>query len=71
MSKVRNLKKDLQDLPVSELEQKVEAFRRELFSLRLQAVTTPAKDYKHFSKLRKDIARALTYLKQKNQANVE
>ena len=71
MSKINNLRKELQDISVTDLEQKVETFRRELFSLRLQAVTTPVKDYKQFSKLRKDIARVLTYLQKRNQASLE
>ena len=50
-----------------ELKEKIEAIRRELFSLRLNASTAHVKDYSLFNKLRKNIARGLTMLHQKQQ----
>ncbi|MEX0672205.1 MAG: 50S ribosomal protein L29 [Candidatus Babeliales bacterium] len=62
-------KKDFTSLDAQQLAQRLQEMRQELFSLRLTAVTSPIKDYKKFGKLRKNIARALTYLgtKQQNQ----
>lgn len=48
-----------------ELVDKAEGFRRELFQLRLNATTAHVKDYSQFKKVRKKLARALTYLQQK------
>jgi len=59
--KVSKEKESLRDLSAAELEVKIEALRRELFNLRLNATTAHVKDYSQFSKLRRSIARALTY----------
>jgi ribosomal protein L29 len=45
-----------------ELLEKVSEFKRELFGLRLNSITSHVKDYSQFKKLRKNVARALTYL---------
>ncbi|HZW61740.1 MAG TPA: 50S ribosomal protein L29 [Candidatus Babeliales bacterium] len=58
-------KKELEQLSLSDLKVKIDALRRELFSLRINATTSHIKDYSQFKKLRKDIARALTYIKHK------
>jgi large subunit ribosomal protein L29 len=63
MSKI---KQELKELSVNDLVAKVDSLRRELFSLRLHAATQPLKDYTLYKKLRRDIARALTYLHQKS-----
>jgi len=60
------VKNELKTLSKLELVSKVDDLRRELFSLRLHSKTSPVQNFKQFRKLRKDIARALTYLKQKN-----
>jgi ribosomal protein L29 len=65
MSKVNTMKKELQGLAAQDLAVKVDVLQRELFSLRLHTATSPVKDNTQFRKLRKDIARALTYLRQK------
>ena len=62
MSKVKD---ELKELTIEQLAEKVNSLRRDLFGLKLNAVNTHVKDYSQFSKLRKDIARALTYLHQK------
>jgi len=59
--KVSKEKKGLKGLSVAELDTKIEALRRELFNLRLNATTAHVKDYSQFGKLRRSIARALTY----------
>jgi ribosomal protein L29 len=59
---------ELQELKINELKQKAEQLQRELFSIRLNASTAHVKDYSQFKKLRKNIARALTSIKQKEQA---
>ncbi len=58
----------MQELNFDELQQKVEQLQRELFSMRLNASTAHVKDYSQFNKLRKDIARVLTVIKQKELA---
>jgi len=60
---------ELNQLNVEQLTEKVEFFRRELFALRLNAGTTHIKDYSQFKKLRKNLARSLTYLHKKNNKN--
>jgi large subunit ribosomal protein L29 len=62
MSKVKD---QLKQLTIEQLAVKISSLREELFSMRLNAVNTHVKDYSQFSKLRKDIARALTYIHQK------
>ena len=56
---------ELKTLQQEELKGKVEEWRRELFGLRLNATTAHVKDYSQFKKLRKNIARGLTLLGQK------
>jgi ribosomal protein L29 len=60
-------KQDLKKMDVHGLQEKIEGLRRELFGLRLNATTSHVKDYSQFARLRKDIARAMTYLKQKSK----
>jgi ribosomal protein L29 len=66
MSKVRTMREELAKLSKDDLINHIHTLRRDLFSLRLQTATTPAKDKLQFNKMRKDIARALTYLRQLN-----
>jgi ribosomal protein L29 len=47
------------------LETKLEAMRRELFKLKINVATAHVKDYSQFRKGRRNIARVLTYLRQK------
>jgi len=62
---VKELKNDLSQLKVDDLKERLDALRRELFSLRINAATAHVKDYSQFKKLRKNIARAETFLGQK------
>ncbi|MBT3456250.1 50S ribosomal protein L29 [bacterium] len=64
-------KEELKDLSVEELKIKVESLRKELFTLHLNIVTTHIKDYSQFPKLRRGVARALTYLRQKESKNTK
>ena len=48
-----------------ELQKKLNDFRRELLGLTLNTSTTHVKDYSQFKKLRANIARILTYMRQK------
>ena len=58
------LKQELKSLSAQELEFKIEALRRELFSLRLHAAKSPLKDHTQLKKLRKAIACGLTLVRQ-------
>ncbi len=58
-------KTELKAMNINELANKVEEYRAELFSMRLNATTEPVKNYSKFKQLRKNIARALSYLNQK------
>ncbi len=63
--KISKLKEELKQLGVTELIVKLDSLRREHFSLRLNSSTSHVKDYSQFKKGRKNIARALTILRQK------
>jgi large subunit ribosomal protein L29 len=58
-------KQELKSLDTNGLLARVEEYKRALFSLRLNATTAHVKDYSQFKKMRKSLARALTYLRQK------
>ena len=64
--KLTKQREQLKGLGEKELMEKVSAFKRELFGLRLNSVTSHLKDYSQFKKLRKNVARALTYLNKEN-----
>ena len=65
--KVDKFKDELVHMSEAELRGKLDGMQRELFSLRLNASTAHVKDYSLFKKLRKDIARMSTILRQKHQ----
>lgn len=65
--KIDKIKTELAQMSIVELKEKIDAIRRELFSLKLNAPTAHIKDYSSFKKLRKHIARSLTALRQKQQ----
>ena len=65
--KTEQLKKDLNQMSVEQLQKKLTEFRRELFTLRLNALTAHVVNYAQFKQLRKNIARALTVLHAKEQ----
>lgn len=62
--------KELRDLSAHDLTVKIDALRRELFSLRLHAATSPVKDHTQFKKLRKSIAYGLTCLRQRSAEKI-
>lgn len=63
--KISNFKKELNELGIKELVSKLDALRRDHFSLRLNSSTSHVKDYSQFKKNRKNIARILTMLRLK------
>jgi len=52
-------------MSVKELEKKADEVKKDLFGLRLNSVTAHIKDYSQFRKLKRKVARILTYLQQK------
>ena len=58
-------KHELGQLGIQELIVKVHEYGKELFALRLNAATSHVKDNSQFKKTRKNLARALTYLRQR------
>ena len=58
---------EFEKMSEKELRDKVFALRKELFELKLSAVSTHVKDNSQFKKKRASIARALTSLKLKDQ----
>ena len=66
--KLTKQREQLKGLGEKELRDKVSEFKRELFGVRLNSKTSQVKDYSQFKKLRKNVARALTYLN-KNYLN--
>lgn len=63
--KVTKFKEQIQHLSPDELRAKVDALRRDLFTLRLNSSTAHVKDYSQFKKNRKNIARVLTDMRSK------
>lgn len=59
------MKNNLKDLSLQDLALKLEDMQRELFSLKLQDLNTGVKNKSQFKILRRDIARALTYMRLK------
>jgi large subunit ribosomal protein L29 len=62
---------DLRNLSNEQLVEKMGSLRHELFTLKLNSLTTHLKDYSQFKKLRRDIARASTIIEQRIAAQVE
>jgi large subunit ribosomal protein L29 len=67
--KIDVFKKEIALLGTEELTEKLGQMRKELFSLRLNSSVTHLKDYSSFSKLRGNIARVLTLVRQRESAN--
>lgn len=65
--KIRDIKKELKNLNAADLMVKEITLRQELFSYNLNTTTGHVKDYSQFKKLRKNIARAMTYRRQMNK----
>ena len=69
--KVTKFKDEMKQLDAAGLKGKLDAFRRELFNIQLNATTAHVKDYSQFRKLKKDIARVLTFVCQKEQEKLK
>lgn len=63
--KVTKFKDEIKQLGLKDLIVKLDEFRRNQFSLRLNSTTSHVKDYSQFEKNRKNIARILTELRKK------
>jgi ribosomal protein L29 len=59
--KLKNIKQGLREASFDVLKSNVEEERRALFMLRLSKSTSPVKDISQFKKLRRNIARILTF----------
>jgi large subunit ribosomal protein L29 len=57
--------KELRELPESELEQRLDEVKEELFNLRFQNATGQLDNYKRLGALKKDVARIRTILRQR------
>ena len=62
--KVMKFKEELKKMSAQDLKEKLDAMRRELFGLKLNSTTAHVKDYSQFNKLKKNIARVASYLRQ-------
>lgn len=63
----KTVKDELKNRSVADLKATIETLQRDLFSARLHATTRPSQDKSQFNKMKKNIARALTYLRQKQE----
>jgi len=62
---------DLRELKTDELHAELDRLRRHLFDLRSQAVTEKLEDSSQLGKTRRDIARVLTALRERDESNIE
>ncbi len=69
--KVTKFKDEVKQLDATGLKGKLDAVRRELFNIQLHATTAHVKNYSQFRKLRKDIARVLTFVRQKEHEKLK
>jgi len=60
---------DTKELPVSELTERLENTREELFNLRFQLATGQLDNYRRIRLLRRDIARVKTVLRERELAS--
>jgi large subunit ribosomal protein L29 len=60
---------DLRELPMSELTERLENTREELFNLRFQLATGQLDNYRRVRLLRRDIARVKTVLRERELAS--
>jgi len=64
--KIAKEREQLKVLSEKDLQEKANGLKRELFSIRLNSMTAHVKDYSQFKKLRRSVARALTFLNKKS-----
>lgn len=62
--KLKKVKEELKQLSAQELKDKLDSLRREYFGLKLNAATAHVKDYSQFKKIKKNVARVATIIKQ-------
>ena len=60
---------DIRELPVSELTERLDETREELFNLRFQLATGQLDNYRRVRLLRRDIARVKTVLRERELAS--
>ncbi len=60
---------DIRELPVSELNERLDETREELFNLRFQLATGQLDNYRRVCLLRRDIARVKTVLRERELAS--
>lgn len=60
--------KELRDLTVDELKEKLEARKKELFSLRLQAKLGKLEKHSSIKMIKREVARVMTTLNQKERS---
>lgn len=58
-------KEDLKKLNNSEIQKELKQLKKELFDLKMNIDSGEVKDFSQFGKIRKNVARCLTFLKQK------
>ncbi len=66
--KVTKFNEELRTMNVQQLQDKLEQLRSQLFSIRLNAKTSHVKNHAEFKRLRKGIARTLTFVEQAKHA---
>jgi ribosomal protein L29 len=64
--KVTKLSDEFKQMHIEQLQEKLEQLRGELFALRLKAKTSHIKNHAEFKFLRGNIARILTFMREKN-----
>ena len=69
--KVTKFKDEVKQLDAEGLKSRLDTVRRELFNIQLHATTAHVKDYSQFKKLKKDVARVLTFVHQKEQGKLK
>jgi len=62
--KRNKLKQELSGMSAQELDETLDALRRDLFGLKLNTSTAHVKDYSQFKKIRINIAQVLTHMQQ-------
>jgi len=67
----RSKSQDLRDMDVNELETRLSEVKQELFNLRFQHVTGQLDNFSRLGRLRKDVARMNTILRQHEIAAAE
>jgi large subunit ribosomal protein L29 len=60
---------DIRELPISELNERLDETREELFNLRFQLATGQLDNYRRVRLLRRDIARVKTVLRERELAS--